>query len=136
MSLGITWNNKTNQLYIPSNLKSDYIIKIPTVKNRRAGTLSFDSFEFRDFLESDKKAIIYVNPAKREIAIIPKELIVQHKDEFQVKDFNGVKNMLVVVPFKELMAKYEIKYQSAIEFSKEPTKDSSLAGQIKAKFGI
>lgn len=124
----------SGELYIDKSLLSEWLIKIPTRRNRldRTGSAGLRIDERYD-LKHRKKGIIYIDNTERAYVMIPKELLMEPTG----KDCNGVKNSIFSYNVNESVNKHNLEIISIPKQNETPEKyETGLAGDIRKRFGL
>jgi hypothetical protein len=125
---------KKSGLHIDKGLMSDYLIKVPTRRNRldRAGSAGLKMDE-KYQLKHSKKGLLYIDHTEQAYVIIPKEFLVNPVG----KNCNGVKNTIFAFNVNQIVNEHSLEiipipHEDTLQ---EPYK-IGLAGEIRKRFGL
>lgn len=115
-------------------INNDWVIKIPTVDHRlsRLGTVALKMSENYDL--KSKKGVIYVDMTLKKYVLVPKEILEEHF--LKMADYSGVKNCLWVYDIKTPVQLEKIQLKPILTDEKPEPVRSSVAQDIRRKFGI
>jgi hypothetical protein len=126
---------KNGSLKIPYEIHTDWVVKVPTKKNRliRDGSVGLDYGEKYDL--KNKKGVIYIDVSSKSYIIIPKTCFEEEAPE--LKACNGIKNSIASWSVKGLIEKYGLQLIPIIyEADIVPEHKQGLAGDIRKRFGL
>lgn len=126
---------KNGSLRIPYELHADWVVKVPTKRNRliREGSVGLDYGEKYDL--KTKKGVIYIDISSKSYIKIPKDCFLEETPE--MKACNGIKNSIASWSVRDLIEKYRLELIPILyEADFVPEHQQGLAGDIRKRFGL
>lgn len=134
MSL-VVWKKKGGY-FISSETRSQWLVKIPTVKNRlhRSGTLGLDMSEKYELM-NHKQGVLYVDGTAKKYLLIPTEVLMRYF--VKMCSYSGVRDALAQYNVKKIVDDGMAVLLDIKDESKPAVKPSDpVVDQIRAKFGL
>lgn len=128
---------KNGELFIPFELKNQWVIKVPTLKNRLRGSGSIGLTILEQYELKNKDGIIFIDGSARGYVVVPKEILMKYEPVHKMKIIGNAK-MIASYPLKTIMEESGISLVKIPKYGDIVVEDyeKGTSGDIRKKFGL